>query len=203
MGETKSLDTRHAAALWIAQLAADVANYCDHAEHNEATSQDSIVKAGSELRLAALKLADLDGVNLLEAYAGRLKMIESRNVLHSSDDFDGARAVQAARTWRDLQLVQIEHDRRYHPDVIGLHKLEQLRHYALHLTKLAGAFARRAMDKRVNVEITDRRLPDLLLFGLKLSTVMGEKLLDEGLPESALSQGCSSQRPETARHSAT
>jgi hypothetical protein len=179
MTKPKELDTRHSVALWLAQLAADVANYCDHAEHNEPVERAWVTNAASELRMTALKLAELDQINLIEAYAARLRTIEQRNVLHSPSSFDGAHAVKMARTWRELQVAQIEHDKAYHPDVIGLHKQEQLRHYALHLSKIAGAFARRAISDRVHVEIVDRRLPDLLIFALKLSTVMGERLSED------------------------
>lgn len=113
--------------------------------------------------------------------------IEVKNVMNSVDSFEGRVAVQQAHTWRDLQLVQIQHDRFFHPDVLGLHKLDQLRHYSLHLSKLAGAFARWAMNEEIDDEIAERPLPDMLLFGIKLSTVMGEKLPEEALSsESAL-----------------
>ena len=50
----------------------------------------------------------------------------------------GHKAIYTANSWRALQLVQAEHDRHYHPDVCGLTKGEQLRHYALHLAKIVG-----------------------------------------------------------------
>ena len=36
-------------------------------------------------------------------------------------------------------------------------------------------------------ELLRRRLPDVLLFGIKLSTVMGVRLSDEGLPRTVVS----------------
>jgi len=173
------MDRHQAAALWLAQIAADVANYCDHAEHNESVERAWITNAARDLRALAIDVASLESVDLRRAYSARLGKLEQRNVLRSEFSFDGAAAVLDARTWRDLQLAQVEHDKVYHPDVIGLHKSEQLRHYALHLAKLAGAFARRAINGESTDEIRDRRLPDILLFGLKLSTVMGEALPDE------------------------
>jgi hypothetical protein len=98
-------------------------------------------------------------------------------VLAQPGGFDGHAAALAAETWRDLQLVQIDHDRRYHADVFGLAKAEQLRHYALHLAKIVGAFAE-AADY---AELINRRLPDVLLFAIKLQTVMGKRLSDEPL----------------------
>ena len=72
--------------------------------------------------------------------------------------YDGHRAALEARTWRDLQLVQGDHDRYYHPDVLGMAKDQQLRHYALHLAKAVGAFA----EPREAQELLHRRLPDVL-----------------------------------------
>ncbi|MGH2383329.1 MAG: hypothetical protein ACRDG7_19210 [Candidatus Limnocylindria bacterium] len=118
-------------------------------------------------------------MNLLERYAERLGAIEARNVLARPDGPDGRTAARAAGTWRDLQLVQLEHDRYYHPDVFGLSRTEQLRHYAFHLAKIVGAFAEPAEPD----ELISRRLPDVLLFAIKLQTVMGERLVDEPLPE--------------------
>ena len=77
---------------------------------------------------------------------------------------------------------EVEHDRRYHPDVLGLSKSDQLRHYALHLAKLAGAMAQVAAGRGDDADFRARRLPDLLLFGLKLSTVAGERLGSDALP---------------------
>lgn len=177
-----TLGARPSYALILARLAADVANYCDHVEHNEEVSRRWVLRAASDLRELSGEIANAIGVDLLASYGNRLLAIEVKNVMNSADSFDGCVAVQQAHTWRDLQLVQIQHDRFFHPDVLGLHKLDQLRHYSLHLSKLAGAFARWAMDEALDEEIAGRRLPDMLLFGIKLSTVMGEKLDENALP---------------------
>ena len=185
----KTLGARPSYALILARIAADVANYCDHVEHNEEVSPGWVLGAASDLRQLAVKVANAEGIDLLASYGSRLLAIEVKNVMNSAESFDGSVAVQQAHSWRDLQLVQIQHDRFFHPDVLGLHKLDQLRHYSLHLSKLAGAFARWAMDEKIDDEITDRRLPDILLFGIKLSTVMGQKLTEEALPrDSALAE---------------
>jgi hypothetical protein len=190
----KSLEAKPAYALILARLAADVANYCDHVEHNEEVSRGWVLGAASDLRQLAVKVADSSGVDLWASYGSRLLAIEVKNVMNSADSFDGCVAVQQAQTWRDLQLVQIQHDRFFHPDVLGLHKLDQLRHYSLHLSKLAGAFARWAMSEANEDEIVDRRLPDMLLFGIKLSTVMAEKLPEEALPKEPALDGMRSVR---------
>lgn len=171
-------DSFRSFALAAAPHAAAVANYCDHVEHNEVAETDWVVDAGRELARLASEFANAAGLDLIHLYAERLGAIEARNVLARPGGFDGHAGALAAETWRDLQVVQVEHDRYYHADVIGLAKLEQLRHYALHLAKIVGAFA----DARDIDELTHRRLPDTLLFAMKLQTVMGRRLPDEPLP---------------------
>jgi hypothetical protein len=169
------------AALSLARCAADVANYCDHVEHNEVADRCWVVDAGAVLRQMACTLAQDEGQDLRELYARRLRAIEERNPTWTQDALNGAELARRAVSWRNLQLVQAEHDRRYHPDVIGLAKFDQLRHCALHLAKLTGAAASVA---RGIVDVDDfrcRRLPDLLLFGLKLATIMGEHLPERAL----------------------
>lgn len=161
-------------ALHVVELAADVANFCDHVEHNEPVDHGCVVDAGYELiDLALVIAASHHDSDLLVRYMFRLDAIALRNVL-----FDGvtyAAQVADASTWRDIQLVQARHDRTYHADVIGLSKHEQLRHYAFHIAKLAGALARRARVDS-DSEILDGRLADMLLFGVKLCTVMNHRL---------------------------
>lgn len=162
----------------LAPLTAAVANFCDHVEHNEAADRAWVLGAAEQLRALTSGLCAQEGLSLVDIYAERLGAIEARNVLAAPGAFDGHRAALEARTWRDLQLVQGDHDRHYHPDVVGLAKIEQLRHYALHLSKIVGAFAEPAARE----DLLQRRLPDAVLFALKLSTVMGSRLGDEPLP---------------------
>jgi hypothetical protein len=174
----------HDLALHLAVQAAAVANVCDHAEHNETLSFDEVETVGAELRTIATEIARQRNISLIEVYAARLDQIERKNVLYIPINEQGGRA-RFAETWRDLQLIQAAHDQLFHPDVAGLAKYDQLRHYAFHLTKLAGAFARAALapkDELVDGEVWERRFPDMLLFGIKLSTVVGHKLPDEPLP---------------------
>ena len=160
----------------VARAAAAVANYCDHAEHNEFVDAAWVLDAGTTIRAIARRIADREGIDLREAYARRLDRIEGRNVQRVANDFAGGAAVRAAATWLDLQAVQAKHDNLFHPDVVGLHKAEQLRHYALHLAKLTGALAEMLAGSSDREDFLARRLPDLLLFGLKLPTVMGHRL---------------------------
>lgn len=181
-------------ALRLAPLAAAVANYCDHVEHNEIAERAWVVEAGADLRRLACEQALAADLAPIDLYAERLGEIEARNVLAHPGSYDGHREALEARTWRELQLVQVAHDRHYHPDVVGLAKDEQLRHYVLHLSKVVGAFA----EPRDRVELLRRRLPDVLLFGIKLWTVMGSRLGDEALAPLRLPQRAATQ-PAAAR----
>jgi hypothetical protein len=165
-------DDLAAAALATGQ----VANYCDHADHNEAVDSAWVLGAAEALRGIALRVAAREEVDVVEAYATRLEEIEQRNVQDPFADFDGPGEARKAGTWRQLQRVQAEHDRLFHPDVVGLHKSDQLQHYVLHLAKLVAALAEQPSSGERHEDFIARRLPDMLLFGIKLSTVMGQKL---------------------------
>jgi hypothetical protein len=169
------------AALELSSIAGVVANVCDHVEHNESADPTDIRAAGERLRSLASHLADCGGFSLQTLYRDRIAQIEARNVVHHDGSLDGAALIDAARSLRELQLAQIEHDRYYHLDVIGLTKADQLRHYALHLAKLAGAAADTAENLTVREDFVRRRLPDVLLFGIKLATVSGQKLPEQRL----------------------
>jgi hypothetical protein len=164
-------------ALALAPAAARLANYCDHVEHNEASDPDDVAGAADSIRRSVTDLARKAGVDIIHLYAARLEGIESANVLRRPGSFDGPLAVSEATTWRDLQVIQSDHDRTYHPDVLGLARLDQLRHCTFHVTKIVGAFAEPAP---IN-ELIARRLPDALLFSIKLSTVVGRRLPEEPL----------------------
>ena len=169
----------------LARASAAVANFCDHAEHNEQVELSWVRDSARRLREIACEAAAEEGLDLRGIYAARLRAIEEKNPLGSPDSPDGGTAVETAETWRDLQLAQAAHDRYYHCDVIGLTKAHQLLHYALHLAKLAGAYAELASGEIELEDFHSRRLPDTLLFGLKLSTVTGKRLPDSALADSS------------------
>jgi hypothetical protein len=171
------------ATLSLARFAADVANFCDHVEHNEAADRRWVIDAGTMLRRLACQLAADEGLALQDLYAVRLQMIEQRTPLWTPDTLDGPALAKAATTWRELQLAQVAHYRTYHLDVVGLAKFDQLRHCALHLAKLAGAAASVAQGIGDVDDFRARRLPDVLLFGLKLATIMGERLEQRALAD--------------------
>lgn len=170
------------AALRLAVTAGEVANFCDHAEHNEIADLEALRRGGRELRATAIEISLRSGEDAIGLYSRRLRAIEVRNVLWHEDALDGAELASNAATWRALQLVQAAHDKAYHSDVVGLAKADQLRHYALHIAKLAGATAALAQGHGDPTDWLDRRVPDMLLFGIKLATVSGEKLPDEEVP---------------------
>ncbi len=182
-------------ALALSVCAAAVANHCDHAEHNEHVDVAWVLHSAEQLRSVACAVATAEGLDLWALYAARLRTIEARNPHWTPRTLDGGALVEASATWRDLQLAQGQHDRYYHPDVSGLTKMDQLRHYALHVAKLVGAVAEVAQGVADRRDFQARRLPDLLLFGLKLSTVCGERL-----PETVLAPDVRPALPSSRRH---
>lgn len=162
----------------VAVSTAEVARFCDHAEHNELVDRAWVARAGECFRDAAMELAAAFDVDLHDAYANRLWAIEARHLLATNDGFDSRAEASAAWTWQDLQRVQINHDRQFHPDVFGLSRAEQLRHYAFHSAKLTGFLASAILDEGCWPMLQERAIPDLLIFGLKLPTVVGVRLSD-------------------------
>lgn len=92
------------------------------------------------LRRVAHDLASGLGEEIVTLYAELLGELEESSVL--DPEFDGQAAARKASTLRELQLVQVSHDRAYHPDVFGMSRADQVRHYAFHLAKLAEAVVR-------------------------------------------------------------
>lgn len=168
------------AAARLATASARIAGYCDRAEHLEPTDPTVIRTAGLTLREVALELAAERQIDIVEAYRMRLEVVEQRHPLYPAGGYAAVEAIpEHGATWRQLQCAQWEHDRHYHPDVLGLSRYEQLRHYAFHLAKLAGAAA--ASDGETERDFVERRLPDLLLFGLKLATLVNEQLPEQAV----------------------
>jgi hypothetical protein len=162
-----------------AQAAASVANYCDHVEHNELTERSWVSDAAACFRRLSIEMATAAEDDIQRLYVARIAQIEERNALWDPDRFNGSDLAARSTSWRDLQLAQIEHDRHYHPDIVGLAKADQLRHCALHLAKLVGALADLMVGNVDEADFRARRLPDFLLFGLKLATIGGQKLPDQ------------------------
>jgi hypothetical protein len=169
--------------LALAEAAGRLASFCDRLEHGESSNRTVVEEVGALLRATAFSYAQGNRLDLVDLYARRLGRSERNHVLGSGGDFDGEQAVRVARTLRDLQVAQIGHDRAFRPDVYGLPRYEQLRHCALHLAKLAGSAAEAYKDHSLLPDFHERRLPDALLFGLKLATLADQRLAKEPLEE--------------------
>lgn len=172
--ETLSAALRH-----LVIAAGDVAAYCDRAEHAEAVERQSVIGAGQTLRRIAFDLSGGSAARMIALYAQRLQTIEARHPLFGNIPFAGGETAACVETWRELQAAQAEHDRWYHPDVVGMARTDQLHHYSFHVSKLAGEHQRLIDEPGRWPDYRARRLPDTLLFGLKLATVMGERLPDD------------------------
>ncbi len=165
----------------LVRAAGRLAWQCDHAEHAEQSDQALVIHAGLNLRAAAVEAFDLLDLEPIASYARRLAAVESRSPLSGTGLFEAEVAIPKVETWRDLQVAQLLHDRVYHPDVLGMARSDQLRHYTLHVTKLAWLALEAGHGGDAIDTFVPARVADTLLFGVKLSTVSGEIL-----PESAV-----------------
>lgn len=165
----------------LTRAAADLAGFCEHVEHNEPNSVESAASAGDRLREIASQLSVRGGVSLVAKYAARIRAVEEKSLLRHASLFEdemslaGAEALTFATTWDELQVGQIIHDRQFHPDVFGMPKIEQIRHYTLHVTKLAGLFVD-AIDNDEWDAFQQERLADIAIFGIKIATVCNVEL---------------------------
>lgn len=166
----------------MAAATALVARYCDHVEHAEEAPIVWLADAARELRDVGIAVAGALGVDVWQAYAARLEAMESRRAFSGDRPFDGPAALRAARTWADVQRIQDEHDRYYRPDVYGLARSDQIRHSLLHLAKILGGLVAALDDPDSLRDFEERWLPDIVLFGVKLSTIIGQALDEESLP---------------------
>lgn len=168
------------AAFSLIRSAAACAAYCEHVEHNEPTTIHEVVAAADALRHIAAQLADRSGLSLRSLYEARIRAVEQSSLLQNVSGLDGtalagADALTTAQCWDEVQIAQVLHDRQFHPDVFGLPKIEQLRHYTFHVTKLAGLLVD-ALDDGTWSMFRDERLADIAVFGVKLATVCNERL---------------------------
>lgn len=168
------------AAFTLIRAAAACAAFCEHIEHNEPATTNQVVAAAESMRHVAAQLAGQSGVSLRQAYEDRIRSVETSSLLRHVGMFEqielaGAEALAAARQWDEIQTAQLAHDRQFHPDVFGLPKLEQLRHYTFHVTKLAGLLVD-AVEQGNWDAFCDERLADIAVFGVKLATVCNERL---------------------------
>lgn len=165
----------------LTRAAAELAGFCEHVEHNEPNSVESAANAGERLREIASQLSVRSGVSLVARYAARIRAVEEKSLLRHATLFDdemslaGAEALAFATTWDELQVGQIIHDRQFHPDVFGMSKIDQIRHYELHVTKLAGLLVD-AIEYNEWDTFQQERLADIAIFGVKIATVCNVEL---------------------------
>jgi hypothetical protein len=166
----------------LVRVAGSIAVHCDRSEHNEDVSKETLRTQGSLLRDLAAGIAADNDLDLVELYASRLEGLETRHPIGGAGLFDGGGAARAIKSWSDAQQVQYKHDIYYHPDVTGMPKFSQIRHYAFHLSKLAMLTLEAALEdsnpkgSQLRDEFMTNRLVDILIFGIKLATVTGERL---------------------------
>ncbi len=163
----------------LVKATALLAGYCEHVEHNEPNTVSDPLLAAEILRDVAVGLVRASGRSLVEAYSTRIRAVEERSRLRFSScgesRLSGAELVVSARTWADLQIAQDVHDRQFHPDVYGLSKVDQLRHYTFHVAKLTGLLAD-AIDGEAWGAFALQRLPDIAIFGVKVASVCNATL---------------------------
>ena len=173
---------RHLAEL--VDLSGLLAGWCDRAEHNEGVLRDELLAIGSRLRVLGLDLLEDAALDPVISYASRLRQVEVKNVLFDERGPDvPGRMNSPSCTWRRAQLVQAEHDRFFHPDVVGLPRVQQVQHYALHLAKLSLYLQIASRDATAWTDWTSGRAADALVFGVKLATVANYRLPDSRLAD--------------------
>jgi hypothetical protein len=167
----------------LARATGVLAAYCEHAEHNEPHSVESTLIAASCLRTIGTTLTSCVGTSVLLAYERRIEQVELAS-LHALSEVGGEReapgaaALRQATSWFDVQIAQSLHDRRFHPDVFGLSKADQLRHYVLHVAKLSGLFVE-AIDAGKWRDFALERGIDIVIFGVKIATCCNARLSGE------------------------
>lgn len=167
-----------------ARIGHDVANFCDHSEHVEAADREAAIKSAGELIELAFEVSDFEGVDLLRVYAGRLAALQYGSVPESTNGYDTFKEVQEAETLRDLQMAQVRHSLQLSPDVMGQSRANQLRHHSMHVSMLVSALAKQIKPDRPSEEFMSQQLPDMLTFGILISTALGERLPDiQATPE--------------------
>lgn len=141
--------------------AGKVANYCDHAEHNEVLDRRWVIDSAEEFRSLALVIATMGGVELRKAFVAFGQPWDGR-VLN---------CLKIGSSQRDVQRALIDHDMKVNPDVMGRARCDQLRHHAMRTIILVARIADNTLDKTTAVTS--------LALGIRLATVMFEKLPED------------------------
>jgi hypothetical protein len=173
---TPDARAREAALAGLVMAPGSVCSYCDRIDHNEGTDPAVLLAAGETLRSVAISVTEASAGKVRKLYAARLEQLEARNVLSQHDGPSWPDQIRQAKTWRDVQMAQVRHDATFHPDVFGLSKLEQVKHFAFHLGKLVGHMHAGCRDEVSWNTFFEGRFIDLLIFGVKLATVANHRL---------------------------
>ena len=168
----------------LTRAAAALASFCEHVEHNEMNSVDDVLHAAACLRDLAVELSSQSGVSLVASYVERIRAVEERSLLRhtlaaeSAASRLGGDTLALSTTWDQVQVGQLVHDRKFHPDVFGLSKFDQVRHCTYHVAKLAGLLAD-AIDHDSWEAFRSERLADIAVFGVKLASLGCSELPSE------------------------
>jgi hypothetical protein len=174
-------DVLSAFALEASVLVASVAAYSDHIDHNEVADISDVRAAAAGLRELGRRIIGTAGETLPQAWAERLSGFEVRHPALEGPS-DAPERIRRATTWRETQVAQYDHDRLYHPDIIGLAKRDQLLHAVVHIAKASGDLAKAATcTDAVDGMIVRDRAVDLAVFGVKLATLCGERLPEDSV----------------------
>jgi hypothetical protein len=100
---------------------------------------------------------------------------------HVEGELEGLR--QPAVSWTELQRLQLDHDVAFHKDVHAATPAYAIRHSIMHLQKVVASLAtvaeKRFHGESINeaeLDLTERRLPDLQAFVLKLANLLDLEL---------------------------
>ena len=97
------------------------------------------------------------------------KLIGQRIMLRIDDEIIPSTCDGAVLEWQKSQYV---HDRNNHFDILSLHKVDRLKHYALHFAKYAGRMARGSEEEKTVIETG----VDSLLVSLSAGNTLGQSL---------------------------
>lgn len=161
--------------------AATLSKHCEHVEHCESNSVNDINLVSEKLLQIALSIAIENKINLAEVYLKKLQTVEAKKHLQKTllneDPSLQAGPLTKDITWQKIQINQLIYDRQSEPNMLGIPKYEQVRHYALQITKLASLLFEATENNQLK-DFCDKHLADIAIIGVKLATLRGIKLPD-------------------------
>ncbi len=161
---------------------ADLADKMDHqAERHVAGGivDELAQRRIPDLLIFSLKLMKLFDVSAEAAFLARMASVERRRMTTGSfRDQAHFTPLPAERNLAAWQWYQREHDQYFHREVVRWKRRRHLKHICLHVCKVGGVLGdwtdkekHQELDAAVAVEqeLTERRLPDLLIYALILA----------------------------------